>query len=215
MVLSWADRPGCIITAASTSSRRMGKLSVSFKVWAGGGMRRGRSISLDLLRLDSEQYCVHRLKTSFSSVRYFPDLSWTMDTRPCCVVSGLSPLICFPIVASLKVFLCLLTLFFSLFLLHLLWTLLYFVADCLVLFCSFWLGAVGHGSHWLFRSLQRQTVSSFASRMNKTPSFPLAMAWKASGSFSFPSSNLSLVCYCLPAVFWWKSELWSLPTSAS
>ena len=61
-------------TAASTSLRRMG-WSSSVSVWVQFGTD-GSPLALWLN--SSVQYSVHRLSISHSSVRHFPELSWTV-----------------------------------------------------------------------------------------------------------------------------------------
>ena len=76
---------GC--TAASTSLQRMG-WSSSVSVWV-QFITDGSPLALWLY--SSEQYSVHRFSICRSSVRHFPERSWTVVTFPCfTVVKSLS-----------------------------------------------------------------------------------------------------------------------------
>ena len=70
-------------TAASTSLRRMG-WSFSVTVWVQFSTD-GSPLALRLY--NSEQYSVHRLGICRSSVRHFPDQSWTVVAFPCFTVA--------------------------------------------------------------------------------------------------------------------------------
>ena len=77
MLLTPADFPcfnDCHCTAASTSLRRIG-WSSSVSVW---GQFSIDGSPLALWLYSSEQYSVHRFSISRSSVRQFPELSWTV-----------------------------------------------------------------------------------------------------------------------------------------
>ncbi len=69
-------------TAASTSLRRMG-WSSSVSVWVQFSTD-GSPLALWLY--NSEQYSVHRFSICRSSVRHFPERSWTVDAFPCFTV---------------------------------------------------------------------------------------------------------------------------------
>ena len=69
-------------TAASTSLRRMG-WSSSVSVWVQFSTD-GSPMALWLY--SSEQYSVHRFSICRSSVRHFPDRSWTVVVFPCFTV---------------------------------------------------------------------------------------------------------------------------------
>ena len=69
-------------TAASTSLRRMG-WSSSVSVW---GQFSTDGSPLALWLYSSEQYSVHRFSICRSSVRHFPERSWTVVTFPCFTV---------------------------------------------------------------------------------------------------------------------------------
>ena len=69
-------------TAASASLRRMG-WSSSVSVWLQFSTD-GSPLALWLY--SSEQYFVHRFSISRSSVRHFPELSWTVVAFPCFTV---------------------------------------------------------------------------------------------------------------------------------
>ena len=69
-------------TAASTSLRRMG-WSSSVSVWIQFSTD-GSPLALWLY--SSEQYSVHRFSICRSSVRHFPERSWTVVTFPCFTV---------------------------------------------------------------------------------------------------------------------------------
>ena len=69
-------------TAASTSLRRMG-WSPSVSVW-GQFSTNGSPRALQLY--SSEQYFVHRFSICRSSVRHFPERSWTVVAFPCFTV---------------------------------------------------------------------------------------------------------------------------------
>ena len=66
------------LTAASTSSRRIGKLSTSVLI----GQSNTAAFPLVWLLYNSVQYPVHRLIITLSSVRHFPDLSWMLFIIP-------------------------------------------------------------------------------------------------------------------------------------
>ena len=78
-------------TAISTSSRRIGCRSSSW-----GWLQPNTALSPQLSYLySSEQYSVHLLRISFSSVRHFPDLSWIVEDLPCfSEVRSFTKLIC-------------------------------------------------------------------------------------------------------------------------
>ena len=83
MLLTPADFPffnDC--TAASTSLRRMG-WSSSVSVWVQFSTD-GSPLALWLY--NSEQYSVHRFSICRSSVRHFPERSWTVVVFPCFTV---------------------------------------------------------------------------------------------------------------------------------
>ena len=69
-------------TAASTSLRRMGWSSSVF-VWGQSSTDR---YPLALWLYSSEQYSVHRFSICCSSVRHFPERSWTVVAFPCFTV---------------------------------------------------------------------------------------------------------------------------------
>ena len=69
-------------TAASTSLKKMGWLS-SECVW--GELSTG-GFPLALWLYSSEQYCVYQFSISCSSVRHFPEWSWTVVVFPCFTV---------------------------------------------------------------------------------------------------------------------------------
>ena len=69
-------------TAASTSLRRMG-WSSSMCVWRQFSTD-GSPLALSLY--SSEQYSVHRFSIYHSSVRHFPERSWTVVAFPCFTV---------------------------------------------------------------------------------------------------------------------------------
>ena len=84
MLLTAADFPffsDCI--AASTSLRRMG-WSSSVSVWVQFSTD---GCPLALWLYSSEQYSVHRFSICRSSVRHFPERSWTVVTFPCFTVA--------------------------------------------------------------------------------------------------------------------------------
>ena len=101
MLLTPADFPffnDC--TAASTSLRRMG-WSSSVSVWVQFSTD-GSPLAFWLY--SSEQYSVHQFSISHSSVRHFPELSWTVATFPY-----------FTVVKSFMIWYALLLLFFLIF----------------------------------------------------------------------------------------------------
>ena len=69
-------------TAASTSLRRMG-WSSSVSVW---GQVSTDGAALALYLYSSEQYSVHLFSICRSSVRHFPERSWTVVAFPCFTV---------------------------------------------------------------------------------------------------------------------------------
>ena len=69
-------------TEASTSLRRMGRSS-SVSVW---GQFSIDGSPLALWLYNSEQYSVHRFSICRSSVRHFPERSWTVVAFPCFTV---------------------------------------------------------------------------------------------------------------------------------
>ena len=69
-------------TAASTALRRLG-WSSSVSVW---GQFSTDGSPLALWLYNSEQYSVHRFSICRSSVRHFPERSWTAVTFPCFTV---------------------------------------------------------------------------------------------------------------------------------
>ena len=91
--LAWASSAGMLstpadfpyfndCTAASTSLRKMGwSFSVSFWVQFSTD---GSPLALRFY--SSEQYSVHRFSTCRSSVRHFPERSWTVVAFPCVTV---------------------------------------------------------------------------------------------------------------------------------
>ena len=87
MLLTPADFPffnNC--TAASECLRRIG-WSFSVYVW-GQSSTDGSPLALQLY--SSEQYSVHRFSICRSSVRHFPERSWTVVAFPCFKWSSLS-----------------------------------------------------------------------------------------------------------------------------
>ena len=86
MLLTPADFPffnDC--TAASISLRRMG-WSSSVSVWVQFSTAGSAGSPLALWLYSSEQYSVHRFSICRSSVRHFPERSWTVVTFPCFTV---------------------------------------------------------------------------------------------------------------------------------
>ena len=84
MLLTPADFPfsnDC--TAASTSLRRLG-WSSSVSVW---GQFSTDGSPLALYLYSSEQYSVHQFSICHSSVRHFPERSWTVVAFPCFIES--------------------------------------------------------------------------------------------------------------------------------
>ena len=69
-------------TAASTSLRRM-EWSSSLSVWVQFSTD---GSPLALWSYSSEQYSVHRFSICYSSVRHFPEKSWTVIAFPCFTV---------------------------------------------------------------------------------------------------------------------------------
>ena len=92
-------------TVASTSLRRMG-WSSSVSVWVQFSTD-GSPLALWLY--NSEQYSVHRFSICRSSVRHFPERSWTVVTFPCCQV--FHQFVCPLTVVLLQIFFNLTTLF--------------------------------------------------------------------------------------------------------
>ena len=162
-------------TAAPTSLRRMG-CSSSVSVWVQFSTD-GSPLLLWLY--SSEQYSVHRFSICRSSVRHFPERSWTVVTFPCFTVvksftssyallllfffrfSSVS-LHCSPIQFSLAFFMLLLMLLFtSLYFVAPSGSNLFFLSSLLLSHRSrisaviqgFSSDDVCQGSHWLFQSL--------------------------------------------------------------
>ena len=94
-------------TAASTSLRRMG-WSSSVSVWVQFSTN-GSPLALWLY--NSEQYSVHRFSICRSSVRHFPERSWTVVTFPCFTVVKSHQLVCPLTVVLPQIFFNLTTLF--------------------------------------------------------------------------------------------------------
>ena len=207
---------------------------------------RDGSVPMDLrwplLLYSAEQYSVHQFSTCRSSLRHFPERSWTVVAFPCFMVvksftswyallllfflrfSSIS-LHCSPVQFSLAFFMHLLILQVQIVLAHF----SPFVSQIKNLYSdpgSFLLtmfakDLTGCFNHCCVVIIESRSVSSLFMMVRGANFLPI-IAWKVSntlGSFSFSMSNLSLLCFGLLILFRWRwkviiSKSWSLPMCA-